>query len=481
MANWNVLGGIGQGVTLGLQDVRDQKRAAQEAEMRAYQLGQMKLDKELTETLRGIQGTRPAAQFGATAVDDEGRPNVIAARGEADVARDLANTYTKFGKAEQAAAQSDRAHSLDNRAYEKRVMDFTRRASTMSPKDAAREFAALKTADGTALNAFVLDDQGELPTIRAYNADTGKYVDRAVTSQDLIDYAHASVSPAAYEKFRRAQRDDAQLGITQFGANTARVGVDNAGRRTDAEIKDINAKVTAGVYQSQVDDLKAKAVLYPAQAANYNAQAKEASARANKMTKDMNSLEAKMPEGEKMYLGILKDNMLKTQAAAAERPELAVPAMAAKLELFKYMKRKGVGDIDPYAASGVPAPTLAASAIMSDRPNAKAVVEQVQKAERMFGSEYAQEVKAALEALAAAAPKKSVGAPSNVVSRGIQGPGTADPVAFRKYRAEQDALAAAAQAERRAAQEAAIAGPMGEWEKRVLADPNAPAITTPRP
>lgn len=113
--------------------------------------------------------------------------------------------------------------------------------------------------------------------------------------------------------------------------------------------------------------------------------------------------EDKLPEGKKMYLSTIKANTEKLMQAAATdpSPQNVAAAQRAQFNLFKTYKDMGMSDIDPYQMSGVPTPQQAAAGILGAKPNRvkqKEIDDQVGKAERLFGKDYANEVRAAIDA-----------------------------------------------------------------------------------
>lgn len=411
MANWlNILGGVGSGATLGLQDIR----AAQEAELRRKQMEQEQLLRALQvkeaqdlagarEEIKGLQ--RPGTRSYAKALEQYGagdqQARMLAAQTEefgqegadatasalagrqvqglqprlytdAAQARDIANIYQRRGLVQQAAQMSDRADTLGDKAREKAFSDFVRKSAGMSDEQFYEALAKFKTDDDTEVNATVYKDPTGQWTGVAYRPGFGQAVIPFKNRQEAIDLVYGSLNPKYYEAARKMQQGDRQVGAQEVSAGAAaRNAAVNEGQHA--------ARILSGYYDLDADRLRAaaekdradiglnpaRAALMGAQAAAAGANAEESRAKVAKLTAEAESWENKLPESQKLYLGFLNKSALDMEKAAAADPAYGPRAQMAKYHLFSTYKEMGApGEIDPYKASGIPRPEAAADSVV---------------------------------------------------------------------------------------------------------------------
>lgn len=135
----------------------------------------------------------------------------------------------------------------------------------------------------------------------------------------------------------------------------------------------------------------------------YKKQSELIDAQIENMRSKTSQFEDKLPEGKKLFLNSLKSNAdILTRAAASDpTPQNTVAAQKAQFSLYKQYQSLGMEGIDPYQMSGLPTPDQAASGILGPKPNKlkqKEIDEQIGKAERLFGKDYANEVRSAIDA-----------------------------------------------------------------------------------
>lgn len=135
----------------------------------------------------------------------------------------------------------------------------------------------------------------------------------------------------------------------------------------------------------------------------YQKQAQLIDAQIDQMRTKTSAFEDKLPDGKKMLLNSLKSNAdILTRAATTDpTPQNTIAAQRAQFTLYKQYQNLGMEGVDPYQMSGLPTPDQAASGILGPKPNKikqKEIDEQIGKAERLFGKEYATEVRSAIDA-----------------------------------------------------------------------------------
>lgn len=519
MADWALLGGIGKGVTEGLEDKRRMDEAAQMKQLRQHQLDQLKEDANYRTSLKGLRKVGSAtydnsfqkqgagveqakaldaqtADFGAEGAQltadalagakglSKADPVKAIPYAASEQARDIADLALKAGKPEIAAQFGDRAFTLGTREVQDRVNNWARAMQTMSLSDAAKALADIHTADKTDFGAFMRKDPSNkegLPEVTLFNHKTGQHETHTVRSkEELLQFGQSLVDHNSRNEVQKMQMEQAKLGLQARGV-AAQEGAAETNRM------EFNAKKEAGLFAAQADNFKSEAearrIKAPAEAAQANAHAdyyKKLGEAAGKKSKE---LEERLGDGEKIFLNSLKEVVARTTVASAQDPTPAniAAAQTAKFNLARQLRKFGVESIDEYQLSGVPRPDLAAANVLSDKPNPKAIEAAVQGAAARFGTEYGMELRQAIDLKlnekAKAGTSNAVGAAPPMTPRGITAPGLLDRAGREKYLAEQ----AAEKKAREDAANATIAGPMSEWEKKVLSNPNAPALGMSRP
>lgn len=441
MANWlSALGGVGQGVTLGLQDIdareAEKRRKAQfeqEQTLRALQLKEAQDLAAAREEVKGLQ--RPGTKSYAKALEQYGagdqQARMLAAQTEdfgqegADMTasalagrqvqglqprvytesaqtRDVAEIYRRRGMTKQAAEMSDRAVALAKREYEDKLMDYARRAPTMSLYEAAQELARIKTEDPTAVNAYTKLGADGLPTSRVYNVKSGDFVDVPVTNpQQLVGLAMAMRSPEAWQQYEKALREDAQLGIQGYTAGSGRISAEASKQQAETAretfIEQRLAKVweaSAGRDRAAAEAAKAEAGLAPARKAEIEARTKELDARVQKIKAEASDIDAKMDPAQKMFLDTLKARTKTLQAAAEKDPRLMPQLQMLEAQILREYQQAGVTQLNDqmvYAMSGIPTPESLADDIMRNFPGGRltdaVISDQVQKLDKMYPGE----------------------------------------------------------------------------------------------
>lgn len=461
MADWALLGGIGKGVTEGLEDKRKMDEAAQMKQLRQYQLDQLKSDQEYTKSLKGLKKVGSAtydnsfqkqgagvdqakaldaqtADFGAEGAQatadalagakglsraDPVKPIPYAA---SEQARDIADLALKAGKPEIAAQFGDRAFTLGTREVQDRVNNWARAMQTMSLSDAAKALADIHTADKTDFGAFLRKDPNNkdgLPEVTLFNHKTGAHETHTVRSkEELLQLGQSLVDHNARNEVQKMQMEQAKLGLQARG-----VGAQEAAAETNR--LEFNAKKDAGLYTAQAENFKSEAkardIKAPAEAAQARSHAAYFDAMAAATKEKGKALEDKLGDGEKIFLNSLKEGVARTTVASAQDPtrQNIAAAQTAKFNLARQLRKFGVDSIDEYQLSGVPRPDMAAINVLSDKPNPKAIEAAIQGADARFGTEYAMELKQAIDMKlnekAKTGTSNAVGAAPPLTPRGI--------------------------------------------------------------
>lgn len=436
MADWALLGGIGKGVTEGLDDKRKMDEAAQMKQLRQYQLDQLKGDQEYSKSLKGLKKVGSAtydnsfqkqgagvdqakaldaqtADFGAEGAQatadalagakglSRAEPVKSIPYAASEQARDIADLALKAGKPEIAAQFGDRAFTLGTREVQERVNNWARAAQNMSLSDAAKSLADIHTADKTDFGAFLRKDPNNkdgLPEVTLFNSKTGAYETHTVRSkEELIQLGQSLVDHNARNDVMKMQMEQAKLGL-QARDTAAKEGA------VDINRAEFNAKRDAGLYTAQADNFKAEAesrrLKSPAEAAQAWAHADYFKKMSKAVSEKGKALEERLGDGEKIFLNSLKEVVARTTVASAQdpTPQNIGAAQTAKFNLARQLRKFGVESIDEYQLSGVPRPEVAAVNVLSDKPNPKAIEAAVQGAAARFGTEYAMELKQALDA-----------------------------------------------------------------------------------
>ncbi len=442
MADWALLGGIGKGVTEGLEDKRRMDEAAQMKQLRQYQLDQLKEDANYRTSLKGLRKVGSAtydnsfqkqgagvdqaktldaqtADFGAEGAQltadalagakglSKAAPVKSTPYEASDQARDIADLALKAGKPEIAAQFGDRAFTLGTREVQDRVNKWARSMQSMSLADAAKSLADLHTADKTDFGAFMRKDPTNpegLPEVTLFNAKTGAYETHTVKNkEELLQFGQSLVDHNARNEIQKQQTEQAKLGLQARGVGAQETSANAAATNAETQKLEFNAKKDAGLFIAQADSFKAQAeahrMLSPAQAEQARAHAEYFSALGNELKAKANSWEGKLSDTEKFFLNGLKETALKAAHDSVLDPTDAnkEAAKAAKYQLAVQMNQFGAKGFDPYAYSGAPRPEEAARAILSDKPNDKSIALSLQKAS-IYGTDYVNKVKEALDA-----------------------------------------------------------------------------------
>lgn len=516
MADWALLGGIGKGVTEGLDDKRKMDEAAQMKQLRQYQLDQLKGDEEYSKSLKGLKKVGSAtydnsfqkqgagvdqakaldaqtADFGAEGAQatadalagakglSRAEPVKSIPYAASEQARDIADLALKAGKPEVAAQFGDRAFTLGTREVQDRVNTWARMVPNMSLPDAAKALANIHTADKTDFGAFLNTNPanpGGLPEITAFDAKTGKSETHVVRSKDeLIQLGQMLVDHNTRAAVKKQQLEEATLGIHARTAGAAEANAAAATTRAEIDSKTFDAKKSAKFWDAEADSLRAAAESHrttaPTIAAMNNAHADYYKELGSKMKAQAGSFEEKLPEAQKIMLNSKKDALLAVTKAAAQDPSSAnsMAVQNAQFDLARALRKAGAKGVDEFEMARVPKPDQAAQTLLGAKPNVKELEAGIQNAALRFGSEYGDELRAEVAKI-----KQEKAAPP-LTPNGIQAPGLLDRPGREKYLAEQSAAKKA----REDAANASIDVPMSEWEKRVLSNPNQPALGLSRP
>lgn len=515
-----IAGGIGQGISQGLADKRAMDEADQMKQLRAMQLDQLKQDQEYSKSLKGLKrvgsptydgsfqgqgaGVDQAKALDAQTADfgPEGAQATADALAGAkglskappvksipysagNQAADISQLALQAGKPDVAATYADRAFTLNARDVQDRTNQFIRALPGMSLQDASKALAQLHTADSTPYAAFMKatpDNPDGLPEVTTFDRETGKSVTHMVKDKnELAMFAQSLVDHNARHEMSKQQMQLGTLGIQSLSAQASMKGANAQEYKAETDRQEFNAKKDAGVFTATADHFKAQSeslrTSAPAQAELARSHAQYYNQLGQEMRAKAGSFESKLGDAEKTFLAILKENaMAATKASVMDpSPQNKDAAMSAKFQLAMQLSQFGAKDFDPYAMSGVPRPEVAAATLMSAKPNPKDLAAAVQNATNRFGMDYGTTLKKAVDAKLAETAKvstsNSIGTAPSMTPRGIQAPGVLDRAGRDKYLAEQGAAKKA----REEAANASIAGPMSEWEKKVMANPNAPA------
>lgn len=459
MADWAILGGIGKGVTEGLDDKRKMDEAAQQKKLRQLQIDTAQDEQDFRKSVKGIrkvgsptydnsfqkQGAGPAqakamdaqtAEFG-----DEGAQltaNALAgAKGlqfappvksipyaASDQAGDIADLAIRSGRPEVAAQFRDSAFTLGQREVQERTNQFMRTLAdpNVSLAQAAEQLAQLHTADKTPYAAFMNKgpaNKSGLPEVTLFNAKTGEWTTHEVQSKaELAQFAQSLVDHNSRHQIMQEQIQQGQLGLQARTAGAAERQAGAAEKNAETAFQRYNAEKTAGLFTAQADHLKQQAealkITAPAQAAYYRAHAAQANAIASEMGTKAKSWENKLGDNEKMLLGGLEKTALEMQKEAASNPtqQTQDAAQAAMFRFANQAVRLGAKGLDQYGLTGVPPPEKAAEVVLLGDKNPKPEnVMAVKQSVLKYGPDYAKAFSEALDAniakLAADKSKKS--------------------------------------------------------------------------
>lgn len=431
--NWlDVAGGVGTGVTGGTQDLRDMQNEAlrRETMKNANQLSALQIEEAQRQAglRKGIQRIRPAGAYqdmdpasvkmptdgqggsaGEALTTEEGAQGIQRAtkpivRTPWQVEREVGAAHMAAGDSEGAYQSTQRAESLVQKDYEKRVMDLIRKAPTLSLEDYAHAAADMKNADDTHINATTTKDaNGQLNGV-IYHQGSGGVARVPIKDHGTItDMLIGSLDPQNYMNTRKVQQGDvtaaAHATSAAASAQQAKTGHDR-----------FMQEKLAGTFEAHAEQMKASAAasraeagLAPAKAtelgsrANYNnAHAEQAKAIGVQLAAKATQFENKLPEHQKMYLDWQKSNAINLEKMAAQDPKFAPQAQAAVHQLFKTYSDLGLEGIDPYLVSKLPRPEAVVADMAAKKMKAKQVEETVAKVEQMYGKDYAAEVRALL-------------------------------------------------------------------------------------
>lgn len=420
MSFLNIAGGIARGYN---ESVNDEYRRQEQEFLKSQRARLQKTQAEEDEVKAGLKRIKPAGTYQEEIeVEDRGAPGdgalgitktkktVQRTRKESDVARDTAAFYQSQGMADKAAELSDRAYSLGEREYKDSAWKLIRNGMGMSLRDYASAAANLKTALNDNVNAFVQETPDGALVASVYNQN-GELVQVPVTThQQITDLLTASMGPEYMMQVRKGLREDASLRPQYETARAQTIRANAAADETKAKLDAGFYPALAGNYDAQARQhdamakigIPARAAADRAEAALRQKQGQELSLRIKQIEED-----AKLPEGARMYLGMLRDQAIAMQKAAATDPSYVAAAKIATARVirgFQQVDQSGrLAGINAWEAAGLPTPEQAAQSFIEqnrDKLNSaktapELIEQEVQKAQ-MLGPEYAKEFRDAI-------------------------------------------------------------------------------------
>lgn len=421
--NWlDIAGGVGQGVSEGTKDIRDfesqrlqQQLAKQQIGLNKTKLSEAQDTEAARQQIKGLK--KPGTVYDGPDTGEPGVPPTQKTYSESQHAKESAGIYRQYGLMKPANEESDRAQQQAVQEYQNKVMALARKAPYM-PLDAfANEAANLKTDDDTHVNAAVYKDPQTGQLMGAvYHGNQPGAVNVPITShQQVIDMMMKASTPENYFNTRKLEQGDRMAGAAETTA-----GAHALSSKTGWE-KYLEEK-GAGLFTAQASHLQAQAQQARAEAGLAPAKAEELKARAGyeqkhgdlaeaqgkRFAAQASTFEDKLPEGQKMLLQHYKSMTEKAMAAAASDPTnkaLQLNLRNVEYETFKMYQRLGM-DVDPYALSGREKPDTAAKAISKLEPKKQEIA--LAGAEKAYGRDYAEELRAALQASQPAPGKQNV-------------------------------------------------------------------------
>lgn len=446
LSGLSLAGGIGSGVSAGLQDIRAQQEADQMRQMRALQINDMQQKQALQQKVAGLPavgtmvddgtgvpvsdtGVAPtgqaalAGQTGASGVQGTGTPSNVKPYTAAMQARDIANAAASVGEYDIAAQHSDRATQLEQQEYAQKVNYLRSIGRTMPLQDYAAAAAHVFSENPTPYKAYVNPDSSGQLTGTVFDSQ-GRSVNVPVTSHDDIDnMLYASTNPDAWMATKKLAIDQAHLGIQGRMAGAAETTAGAAATTAKAHADTVLAQNNSGYWQSIVNDNIQKAKMYPAQAAYFNAHANQANAMATRMNAMANDLDNKLTGAQKAHYDILRTELSGAQKMWQDDPKN--PALQERVNGLLFQNNKflqgqdpaGLADMDIYAASHIPTPDAAAANMLGDKrlPKPNELQQAVSHLGDVYGHDYAADVQTSLKTRMDAMQAAKATRPSNAL------------------------------------------------------------------
>ncbi len=437
---FTVAGGIGQGITAGTQDIRSQREQEQLAALRQYQLNDLQQKQDVQNQVKGLPKvgeviastpgqtlSSASREAGVTRLpgadaEREGGTGVAPKAGitttyrPSDQAADIASIYSKNGMIPEGAQMNAQAYALKKQEYTDDVLNLVKQSRSMPLEDYANAATRLFTGNPTQQGAYIQPPNGSGQLWATVHKPTGETASVPIASHDQIDHLlMASTSPTAWNQEQQYQTSNAGLGIqgrmagaaeTQAAAATTSAGAAKQHAETDAGR--LNQEVANNTFGAAADYHRAQAqaarTTAPAIAAMHNAMAEQAKAHGEYWASRATDFEGKLPQGEQMLLGVLKQNALQAGKAAADGAPGAAQYQASTMyKLYRHYQSLGqstgdasMANLDPYSMANVPLPEAAAAQFAATKPSAQKVAQATSAMRQNFDDDYANRFQAAI-------------------------------------------------------------------------------------
>ena len=250
-----LLGGVGQGISAGVQDLERMDEQQFMRDQRKRMVTQQKLEDEAKQRIAGLRKVgdyeeRTPTYEGMTgSLDEQDIPMKVEKKSysASQRARDIAGILQDAQQYDKADQYLDRSRSLGQQEYSDAVMKLIQRAPFMSVGDYAKEAAALKTSDGTPINAQLSQGQNGQLMARVYNSQTGQFALQPVNDHAQIsNMLMASTSPEAWRWGADQEVKQGTLANQNLSANASATSAGAA--VTSANAAKTNAETNAAFH-----------------------------------------------------------------------------------------------------------------------------------------------------------------------------------------------------------------------------------------